>query len=132
MSKSALAVAHQLSEVPPNPDGNDGRCVQDLAGIFVNSAVFRDLQPRILVEMLKDPRCVQFLMKNTQLQAHFSNPERMQALVAENPQLQELLKGNQDIIQLVTNQAVLRDTVKMLQNPPTLTEFQDRSLRRIE
>ena len=86
-------------------------------------------------QMMQNPEMVRQMMNSPLMEAMMSDPDILQNLVQSNPQLKQMMESNPEVGHLLSDPAVLRQSLETARNPQLMREMMrntDRAMSNIE
>ncbi|GBG59692.1 hypothetical protein CBR_g54797 [Chara braunii] len=86
-------------------------------------------------QILQNPNLMRDMMNSPAVQSIMSNPDLMRNLIMSNPHLREVLERNPDLMHVLNDPGILRQTMNAVRNPELMREMMrntDRAMSNIE
>ena len=86
-------------------------------------------------EMMQNPEMVRQMMNSPLVEAMMNDPDMLQNMVQSNPQLKQMMESNPEVGHLLSDPAVLRQSLETARNPQLMREMMrntDRAMSNIE
>lgn len=86
-------------------------------------------------QMMQNPEMVRQMMNSPLMEAMMNDPDILQNLVQSNPQLKQMMESNPEVGHLLSDPAVLRQSLETARNPQLMREMMrntDRAMSNIE
>lgn len=86
-------------------------------------------------QMMQNPEMVRQMMNSPLVEAMMNDPDMLQNMVQSNPQLKQMMESNPEVGHLLSDPAVLRQSLETARNPQLMREMMrntDRAMSNIE
>ena len=86
-------------------------------------------------QMMQNPEMVRQMMNSPLVEAMMNDPDMLQNMVQSNPQLKQMMESNPEVGHLLSDPAVLRQSLETARNPQLMREMMrntDRAVSNIE